>query len=320
MMWILAALLLVGIFIVCLKLNLMRLKLQQKMKHLTPMIQVVENAKDILYYCDTKPKLKYRYLSPVIDNILGPDSLKEHLHCPNKIYEIVHPDDYETLLKKITGNLDYSKPIILRLKRDDGEYIWFEEYTTPIYENSEVVAVQGIYRNINEKVELQKKLEYKVSHDALTNIYNREYFETKFYYYDNESNVPVAIVICDLDELKFINDQFGHKMGDVLIQETAKLLYRISSEKEIVARIGGDEFAIILIDTNPSQIEVFLANLQNEIDLFNSSNHTFYIKMSKGHAYSSSSILKMKQLFIEADNKMYEEKRKKKKDQLLELV
>ncbi|MFJ8264015.1 diguanylate cyclase domain-containing protein [Rummeliibacillus sp. NPDC094406] len=320
MMWILAVVLLVGIFIVCLKLNSMRLKLQQQMKHLTPMIQVVENAKDILYYCDTKPKLKYRYLSPVIDNILGPNSLKEHLHCSDKIYEIVHPDDYETLLKKTTGNLDYSKPIILRLKRYDGKYIWFEEYATPIYENSEVVAVQGIYRNINEKVELQKKLEYKVSHDALTNIYNREYFETKFYYYDNESNVPVAIVICDLDELKFINDQFGHKMGDVLIQEAAKLLYKISSEKEIVARIGGDEFAIILIDTNPSQIEVFLANLQNEIDLFNSSNHTFYIKMSKGYAYSSSSISKMKQLFIEADNKMYVEKRKKKKDLTLELV
>ena len=234
-MWIVAVLLIIGLIIVCLQLNLMRIKLQQQMNRLSPMIQVVENAKDILYYCDTKPKLKYGYLSPVVDNMLGPNSLKEHLKYPDKLYEIVHPDDYEILLKKVTGDLDYSKPIILRLKNTIGEYIWFEEYATPIYENGEVIAVQGIYRNINDKVELQKKLEYKISHDALTNIYNREYFESKFEYYDTENDVAIAIVICDLDELKYINDHFGHKMGDTLIKETANLLYRISSKNEIVA-------------------------------------------------------------------------------------
>jgi len=160
-------------------------------------------------------------------------------------------------------------------------------------------------------------LEYKVSHDALTNIYNREYFESKFEYYDRESDVSVAIVICDLDELKSINDHFGHKMGDALIKEAANLLYKISSEKEIVARIGGDEFAIILIDTDPWQIEEFLANVQNEINFFNSSTPTFYIKMSKGYAYSASSLSNMKELFIQADNQMYEEKKSKKKNQML---
>lgn len=316
-MWIVAVLLTIGLVITCLQLNSMRKKLQQQINHLSPMIQVVENAKDILYYCDTKPKLKYRYLSPVIDNILGPNSLKEHLNYPDKVYEIVHPDDYETLLKKTTGQIDYSKPIILRLKNTQGQYIWFEEYATPVYENGEVVAVQGIYRNINEKVELQKKLEYKVSHDTLTNIFNREYFESKFEYYDKESDSSIAIVICDLDELKFINDHFGHKMGDTLIKETANLLYRSSSKNEIVARIGGDEFVIMLVDTDLSKVEVFLTNVQSEIDAFNNGNPSFYIKMSKGYAYSSSSLSKMKQLFIEADNRMYEEKRNKKKERVL---
>ncbi len=316
-MWIVAVLLIIGLIIACFRLNSMRIKLQQQINKLTPMIQVVENSKDILYLCDTMPKLKYRYLSPVVDNILGPNSLKEHLKYPEKVFEIVHPDDYETLLKKVTGHLDYSKPIIQRLKNKNGEYIWFEDYATPIYENGEVVAVLGIHRNINEKVELQRRLEYKISHDALTNIYNRAYFESKFEYFDRECDTSIAIVICDLDELKHINDHFGHKMGDALIKETANLLSRISSKDKIVARIGGDEFAIILIDTDLPKIELFLANLQSEIDLFDSGNPSFHIKLSKGYAYSSSSLSKMNQLFIEADNQMYEEKRNKKKEQLL---
>ncbi len=316
-MWIVAVLLIIGLIIACLQLNSKRVKLQQQMNQLSPMIQVVENSKDILYSIDTMPKLKYRYLSPVIDNILGPNSLKEHLKYPEKVFEIVHPDEYETLLKKLTGNLDYSKPIIQRLKNKNGEYIWFEEYATPVYENGEIVAVLGIHRNINEKVELQKKLEYKVSHDALTNIYNREYFESKFEYFDRECDTPIAILICDLDELKFANDHFGHKMGDTLIKETAKLLNRIPNKNKTVARIGGDEFAIILNDTNLPKIELFMANIQSEIDLYNSSNPSFQIKISKGYAYSSSSLSKMMKLFIEADNQMYEEKRNKKKEQLL---
>ena len=179
------------------------------------------------------------------------------------------------------------------------------------------MAVLGILRNINDKVELQKKLEYKVSHDALTNIYNREYFESKFEYFDRECNTPIAIAICDLDELKFVNDHFGHKMGDSLLKETAKLLNSIPSENKTVARIGGDEFAIILNDTNLPEIELFMANIQSEIDLYNSSNPSFHVKISKGYSYSSSSLSKMMELFIEADNQMYEEKRNKKKEQLL---
>ena len=66
-MWIVAILLIIGLIIACLRLNSKRIKLQQQLNQLTPMIQVVENSKDVLYFCDTKPKLKYRYLSPVID-------------------------------------------------------------------------------------------------------------------------------------------------------------------------------------------------------------------------------------------------------------
>lgn len=307
-MLIMVVILLLGLIIVCFALY----SVQQQVQYVSPMIQAVENAKDILYYCETKPRLRYRYLSPAVDHILGPHSLEEHINNPYYIYEIVHPDDYHIYEKKEAGEIDFNKPIVVRLRDYQNRYIWFEEYATPIYENGEVVAVFGIYRNIDDKVKLQRQLQYKISHDSLTDLYNRDYFECQMKKYDKEEDVSIAIVICDLDELKFINDHYGHMMGDQLIKETAALLKECTSENVIAARIGGDEFAIMLIDADPLHIEVFLAKLQEKIALFNSSSDLLRIKMSKGYANHESSIGKMGQLFVEADDKMYEEKNKKK--------
>ena len=279
---VIVVILLLGLIVVCFALHSVRVKLQQQVNYVTPMIQAVENAKDILYYCETKPRLRYRYLSPAVDHLLGPHTLEEHINNPYLIYEIVHPDDYHIFEKKEAGEIDFNKPIVVRLRDYQNRYIWFEEYATPIFENGEVVAVLGIYRNIDDKVELQRQLQYKISHDSLTDLYNREYFECQMKKYDKEVNVPIAIVICDLDELKFINDHYGHMMGDQLIKETAALLKECSSEKVITARIGGDEFAIMLIDTDPSQIATFLTKLQEKIALFNSGSDLLRIKMSQG--------------------------------------
>ncbi|PLT33923.1 diguanylate cyclase domain-containing protein [Bacillus sp. V5-8f] len=65
-----------------------------------------------------------------------------------------------------------------------------------------------------------------MSHDALTDIFNREYFEQNKDKYNRCIDVPIGIILCDLDELKYNNDNFGHERGDLLIIETAKLLNR----------------------------------------------------------------------------------------------
>lgn len=311
-MWIFI-LIVVVLIVVCLLLNFKRLELQKRVDSILPMLEVVENVKDILYYCDVRPSLKYRYLSPVVDQYFGKGKMDEHIKNPDIIFcDLVHPDDRHILEKKKTGELDYSKPIVTRLKNKEGNYIWFEEYATPIYNQDGIIAVQGILRNISEKIELQQKLEYKITHDALTNIYNRGFFESQLEYYNSKSDIPIAILICDLDDLKLVNDHFGHKAGDILIQETARLLEETASKKEIVARIGGDEFAVIFIDTELVQIEKYLSNLQTEVDSFNSKSSPFQIKISVGFAYSPLSIGKMDMLFLEADQKMYVDKNEKK--------
>ena len=111
-MWILSVLLVV-LIIVILLLNFKRSKLQQEVDSVIPMLEVVENLKDIMYYCELKPNLKYRYLSPVVDQFFGEGAMQEHIKNPSIIFrDLVHPDDRHILVKKINGELDYSKPIV----------------------------------------------------------------------------------------------------------------------------------------------------------------------------------------------------------------
>lgn len=292
-------------------------KLQEKLNYLTTVSNLVQYSKDIIYYCELKPAIKYRYLSPAINAILSPNIAEESMKNPYTAFERIHPEDLPLLQKKVSGDIDYSKPLILRWRNDKGEYIWFEEYATPIYQHGEVVAVQGIIRNINDKVELQQMLEYKASHDSLTALYNRGYFESKLEQYDQKNDVSAAIFIFDLDELKAVNDRYGHKMGDSLIKEAAKILNGFSGEGLIAARIGGDEFAMLLVNANLEHVKQLMNEIERFIDVLNQNEARPYkINMSKGYAWTKTSLGKMEELYIEADNRMYREKNRKREQSI----
>ncbi|MGG3478505.1 GGDEF domain-containing protein [Peribacillus frigoritolerans] len=167
--------------------------------------------------------------------------------------------------------------------------MWFEEYATPIYEKDELVAVQGIIRNIDERVKFIQDIEYQMSHDPLTNIHNRQFFDNIAAKSNLDFDTPVAMFLCDLDELKYLNDTHGHKKGDELIKAAANLLKRIFSDIAVLARVGGDEFAILLIDKSKQEGESLCELLKEEILLQNSIKKGPHISMSFGHAYRSHS-------------------------------
>ncbi|MDQ1143788.1 diguanylate cyclase (GGDEF)-like protein/PAS domain S-box-containing protein [Bacillus sp. SORGH_AS 510] len=269
--------------------------------------QLVESSKDVVYYYEV-PKMKFTYISPSIETFLGKGVIEEaelNLYAP---FERVHPDDYETLMRKVSGNMDYSEIFIQRWRDNSGHYRWFEEYASPIYENGQLVVIQGIMRNIDEKVKLQQALEYRIYHDPLTDIYNREYFEKKFEELNTYINVPVALIVCDVDGLKYVNDHFGHRAGDELIKGVAALINQYSTEEISVSRIGGDEFVIITIYQTESQVQQLISDIRKDIEKYNAHSFEYTIKMSIGYSYAFSSIEQMEGLFSQADKKMYEDK------------
>jgi diguanylate cyclase (GGDEF)-like protein/PAS domain S-box-containing protein len=310
-MWIfLENILIIGLFLLSITLFLQNLKLQQKVDFYKPMVETVENIRDILYYCETVPKLHYLYLSPTVNQLLGPNAWEEHLHNPDLVFEIVHPDDLEILMKKRLGQLNFNQPIKVRLRNHLGQYMWFEEHATPVYKAGEFVAVQGIFRNIDDIVALQRQLEYKSNHDALTDLYNRAFLELKLKEF-NQCEVPMTVVVADLDELKHVNDAYGHHMGDQLVRETAYCLTAFADDEMVVSRMGGDEFVILLPNTSVLQVEQYINNVQEKMR--HSYEHFPFsrIEISFGYAYSDSSYGMMNDLFTKADANMYKNKKLK---------
>ena len=214
------------------------------------------------------------------------------------------------MVKKKLGKLDFNQPIKVRFRNHLGRYVWFEEHATPVYREGKLVAVQGIFRNIDDMVLLQQQLEYKSTHDALTNLYNRDFFQSKMDEL-NQCEVPITVIVADLDELKQINDEYGHLMGDQLVREAANCLTACADEEMIVARIGGDEFAILLPNASILQVEQYIKNVQEKMHR-DYANYPFStIQISIGYEYCCSSYGVMEHLLNEADANMYKIKNMK---------
>jgi diguanylate cyclase (GGDEF)-like protein/PAS domain S-box-containing protein len=273
------------------------------------LLHTIEHSKDFYYYAKTKPELQYVYLSRGMEQYFGNGAQLAHIKSPFEAYkDIVHPDDLRIINAKIDGTANFEEPLLIRLKTVEGEYRWFEEFATPVYKNNEYVAVHGIYRDIHEKMMLQQTIIHKVMHDQLTNVKNRTYFEDQLNVYNEHYDVACAITICDLDNLKSINDTYGHKKGDEYIRKSAQLLEEAVGLDGEVCRIGGDEFAIICANTTEAKMIQLVERIHHTIKAFNNSAIDMTIEMSMGSHYSPTSIGQADTLFLHADNAMYKQK------------
>lgn len=281
-------------------------------------IELVEYSKDIIYYFQIKPTMKHRFISTSVEVDLGKGTQKLLLEDPDYVFKITHPDDLQTIHAKLSGKIDYTKPIHQRFLSMDGEYVWFEEYATPVYKNGQIVGLQGVLRNINEKKLLEEELQYQVSHDSLTDVYNRGFFEKKKKYLNEQAGISVGFIVCDLDNLKYVNDCFGHQQGDIYITTAAHILKEFVSDSGIVTRIGGDEFVIIVENISEEQLVRKVGALTKVVE-----QQSFglplgeSVSMSIGYAWTSNAKGDMDFLYAAADAAMYENKRKRKQ---LELV
>ncbi len=173
--------------------------------------------------------------------------------------------------------------------------------------------ILGSFTDITSRKELEKKLLHLSFHDALTGIYNRCYFEEELTRLENNRNLPVALIIADLDGLKQINDTLGHKIGDKYIKESARILRNSVRKSDVVARIGGDEFGIILPSSDEDTVKRVINRIQCAVDDFNSNNEKeFKINISFGFAISARDKLDKDLLFREADKAMYKNKQQRK--------
>jgi diguanylate cyclase (GGDEF)-like protein len=151
-----------------------------------------------------------------------------------------------------------------------------------------------------------KELNNIAIHDRLTGVYNRAYFETAIIELDREEQLPISIIIGDVNGLKLANDAFGHLKGDILLKKVVEILKASSKKEDIIARIGGDEFVIILPLTDGDGAEEVIKNIRENCEKADFEPIKPSISLGLSVKYSKEQL--MTDIFKEADDNMYKRK------------
>jgi diguanylate cyclase (GGDEF)-like protein/PAS domain S-box-containing protein len=189
------------------------------------------------------------------------------------------------------------------LYNGSGAYLW--SAVSPLCDSrGELVGAIESFRDITERKEMEKQLKYLGSHDPLTKLANRTYFEEEMSRLESGEHEPVSIIVCDVDGLKLVNDTLGHEAGDNLLIATASVLRHPSLIDAVVARIGGDEFAILLKKAERSVAEKACQQVYEAIKKHNKKAE-IPLSLSLGFSTREDSLTNLTEIFKEADNNMY---------------
>lgn len=168
--------------------------------------------------------------------------------------------------------------------------------------------ILAIVRDITDRKHMEQQLRYIGLHDPVTGLYNRLYFEEEMLRLEDCRQCPVGLIVCDLDGLKLVNDTLGHSQGDTLLKATAHVIRSCFRASDVVARIGGDEFAILMPLSDLATTEQACQRIRNASTEYSLSNPLIPISISVGMAIKSDPAVPMNAVFKEADNNMYREK------------
>jgi diguanylate cyclase (GGDEF)-like protein/PAS domain S-box-containing protein len=207
----------------------------------------------------------------------------------------------------VTGKAE--KGLVLEIIRKDGS-IAFGELSISVIKNKqgEVTGLKGLGRDVTERIVYERQLKYLSLYDQLTGIFNRAWFEAELERLDKSREYPITIVSADLDGLKLINDTLGHNAGDKLLVACANLIKESIRSSDILARVGGDEFSVILPRTDQATGESVVKRMRETINTYNENNKDLPLGLSLGLATADRSDISLKELFKRADDMMYRDK------------
>jgi len=225
-------------------------------------------------------------------------------------------DIFDTTIDEVTG-----KPIDLLIPPDTDNILGKNGNGTRTdsrqhYYNSKKSDVKNyrgkhlgkiiVLRDITRMKKAEEDIKYLSFHDKLTGLYNRAFFDSEVERLDTKRQLPISIVIGDVNGLKIINDAFGHKYGDMLLTKIANILKRCFRDEDIIARWGGDEFCIILPGTSFNKTNKIINRINSECEKI--STDILPLSISLGAATKSNPSRKIAEVIKEAEDRMYRHK------------
>ena len=271
--------------------------------------ELLENIEDVFYEVDLRGNFKF--INDSVTRVFG--FARKQLDGFN-YREFTDPENAQkiyNIYNKIFSTGVPERGVALTIIRPDGEKRHLEVSASPTRNrDGNIIGFRGTARDITDRVRAEERLRYLSMHDALTGLYNRAYFEEEMQRLEKGRHFPISIICGDVDGLKTVNDTMGHKKGDELLVAAATSIKRSTRASDMAARVGGDEFVVILPDTGGEMAQKVARRIQDNMDDYNQKHPELLLSISLGWA-TAESVTGMVDLFKQADNKMYAEKIRK---------
>ncbi len=206
----------------------------------------MESLRDVVWVHDVDGTVTY--CSPAAGAVLGYSP--EELQDKNEV-DLFHPFDLaarHAVLEQLVTTNEPQPPVDLRLRKRDGSFGWFEVTDSDLLNDPAVHAIVTTARDINVRKAAAEELIDLSMHDPLTALPNRMVLMDRLdiaLARTARSDSVLAVMFCDLDEFKVINDTLGHETGDQLLKEVGRRLKHLRRKSDTVARTGGDEFVVV---------------------------------------------------------------------------
>lgn len=213
---------------------------------------LLDSASDIVFEFDKD--LKYQEIYGKSLSVFNREEAdfvgKTHAEVFGERFAVEREAQYRSVLlgDEVTYTWEYQS-------QKDRKKHYFEAALSPLYDiKDEIVGGVGVVRDITEQQLRYEELVYISTHDYLTDLYNRWYYYAQMEALDSAKDYPFAVVNIDVNGLKIINDAYGHAVGDEALRKTAEVLVRNTTENDIVSRVSGDEFTIIVPQSNKEMV------------------------------------------------------------------
>ncbi|MBF0319569.1 MAG: diguanylate cyclase [Nitrospirae bacterium] len=275
---------------------------------------IAESVSDVIWTLDASME-SFTYVSPSIASLRG-FTVEEAKR--ESFAEALTPESFsfvrDCLTQKLacfreSGDMEcFSERIEVEQKCKDGRIIPVEVVISAITTaDGNIKEFVGISRDITERKKEEEKLKYRSTHDSMTGLYNRAYFDAELDRITKGRQFPVSFIAADLDGLKRVNDSIGHEAGDRLIKGAATVFRAVFRGSDVVARTGGDEFIIILNETEEQTAINLIDRVRTCLVDYNEKNEGLPVSISLGAA-TAHCAEEIQYALKEADKLMYEDK------------
>ncbi len=275
---------------------------------------IIENSSAILYRIVPKLPFPVTYISRNVSHYGY--SANDFLTSKVGFIDLIHPDERASVLFDITQIVEgreTEKTNERRVRAADGRYVWFETHIRAIYDDKKnIAALEGILIDIDERKTVAKRLEQFKLTDPITGLANRTAFMEQFgqiFAAAKRGAAPFAILYLDIDHFKDINDVLGHSKGDELLKLVAQRLKNVLRVNDLIARFGGDEFAVLQSNVlDPADAGTLAARIIQDISTPFDIGTEVHITASIGISVFSPEIAEPEEMIKNVDLALYRAK------------